>query len=260
MIIRRGPWAIVWLLAAFLSMSSCISLRGRPAVEEGAATAVQEAEPERETEAVPSGQTQPPPEYRLGFGDILEVKFFYNAEFDQTVTIRPDGRISLPRLGDVLVVGMTPAQLDDLITKKYAEIIRDPDITVIVQEIGEEVVYVLGEVNQPGGYPLNPNGTTVLGAIALADGFKPTAKLNSVIFITRDMQGAPLPHRLNLTKAVQGSRKEDPLLTGNEIVYVPSTYIAVLNQFMDQYFYKMAPPFDFYLKVYDAIHPDRRWR
>ena len=257
MIIRRGTWTIVWLLIFILNMLSCINLRGRPEVQEEIVSPVQ-LEPQ--AGVVPAGQAQPVSEYRLGFGDVLEVKFFYNPEFDQTVTIRPDGRISLPRLGDVLVVGMAPAQLDDLITRKYAEIIRDPDVTVIVQEIGEEVVYILGEVNQPGGYPLNPYGTTVLGAIALASGFKSTAKLNSVILITKDVQGMPVPQRLNLTKAVQGSRKEDPMLMGNEIVYVPSTYIAVLNQFMDQYFYKMTPPFDLYLKTYDVLHPDRRWR
>jgi protein involved in polysaccharide export with SLBB domain len=200
------------------------------------------------------------PEYRLGYGDVIDVKFFYNPVFDQTLTIRPDGRITLPRLGDVLVVGMTPTQLDELITKKYSEIIRSPDVTVIIREIGEEVVYVLGEVNQPGGYPLNPYGTTVLGAISLAEGFKPSAKLGSVILIEKDSQGIPRPRRVNLTRAVGGSREDDPILEGNEIVYVPSTFIAQLNQFMDQFFAKMVPPMDFYLKGYDTLHPDRRWR
>jgi len=264
------------LLLIVMSSSSCVRLRGRPPVE----PVEEEAPPPSEVTETPPAQemvepvgvdqtvtvavpSQPPPEpawteeYRLGYGDIISVKFFYDPELDQTVTIRPDGRITLPRLGDVLVVGMTPTQLDELITMEYAEIIRDPEVTVIVEQIGEDVVYVLGEVNQPGGYPLNAYGTTVLGAIALAEGFKNTAKLSSVILITKDAAGTPRPQRLNLTHAVGGSREDDPYLRGSEIVYVPSTFIAQLNLFMDQFFTKLSPPMSFYLKGYDVLHPEQ---
>jgi len=261
------------LLFIVMSAFSCVQLRGRPPVEEEPPPPdeVVETSPAEETPepggrmeivtvAAP-GQAPPEPvwtgEYRLGYGDVISVKFFYDPEFDQTVTIRPDGRITLPRLGDVLVVGMTPTQLDELITAKYAEIVRDPEITVIVEQIGENIVYVLGEVNQPGGYPLNAYGTTVLGAIALAEGFKNTAKLSSVILITKDATGAPRPERLNLTHAVSGSREDDPYLRGSEIVYVPSTFIAQLNLFMEQFFTNLSPPMSFYLKGYDVLHPEQ---
>ncbi len=248
--------AVIGLLVMPMAVLSCVRLRARPPAPG------EEPPQERKAEIVaePAERPGPHPEYRLGYGDVIEVKFFYNPTFDQMLTIRPDGRITLPLLGDVLVVGMTPNQLDELITERYAEIIRSPDVTVIVREIGEEVVYVLGEVNQPGGYPLNPYGTTVLGAISLAEGFKPSAKLSSVILIKKDIEGIPQPHRVNLTRAVGGSAEDDPVLEGNEIVYVPSTFIAQLNQFMDQFFAKMTPPFDFYLKGYDALHPERRYR
>ncbi|MCK4597852.1 hypothetical protein KAU04_07410, partial [bacterium] len=108
---------------------------------------------------------------------------------------------------------------------------------------------------------LNPNGTTVLGAIAMAQGFKPTAKLSSVIIINKDIYGVPVASRLNLTRAVGGrGRENDPFLQGNEIVYVPATFIAQLNEFMDQLFTKMMLPMDFYLKGWDVAHPDRAWR
>jgi protein involved in polysaccharide export with SLBB domain len=256
------------------SALSCLRLRGRPPVEEEPEPSVEVEEavepvsrpqekPEEETYFIPAQPIPETPqdrEYRLGYGDVISVKFFYNPEFDQTVTVRPDGRITLPRLGDILVVGMTPTDLDEQITAKYSEIIREPDVTVIVEEMGEEVVYVLGEVNDPGGYPLNPYGTTVLGAIALAEGFKNTAKLSSVILIKLDASGVPRPERLNLTRAVGGNREDDPYLRGNEIVYVPSTFIAQLNLFIEQFFTNLAPPLDFYLKGYDALYPERRWR
>jgi protein involved in polysaccharide export with SLBB domain len=279
----RRTFLFAGLLFIVLSSLSCVRLRGRPPVEEEPpppgeiareepveeqTVSVEEMmEPATGEEgiipAVPERPLLQPAqtgEYRLGYGDVLSVKFFYDPELDQTVTIRPDGRITLPRLGDILVVGMTPSQLDELITAQYAEIIRDPEVAVIVEEIGEEVVYVLGEVNQPGGYPLNAYGTTVMGAIALAEGFKNTAKLSSVILISRDASGAPRPERLNLTRAVSGNREDDPYLRGSEIVYVPSTFIAQLNLFMEQFFTNMMPPMDFYLKGYDVLNPEaRRW-
>jgi polysaccharide export outer membrane protein len=253
---RAARFTAVWLLIVSLVFLACVRLRGRAPVPE--------EEPPLEREEVfaarPSARPDSIPEYRMGYGDVIDVKFFYNENLNEILTIRPDGRITLPRLGDVLVVGMTPTQLDQLITEKYSEIVRDPDVTVIVREIGEEVVYVLGEVNDPGGYPLNPYGTTVLGAISMAQGFKPSAKLSSVIVIKKNIRGMPVAARINVTRAVGGGTTEDdPMLEGNEIVYVPSTFIAQLNTFMDQFFTKMAPPLDFYLKGYDALNPERRW-
>lgn len=249
--VRAARSTVVWFLVMSLVFLACMRLRGRGPVSEPTVSVEAEEELVTRPDSIP--------EYRLGYGDVIEVNFFYNPDLDETLTIRPDGRITLPRLGDILVVGMTPAQLDELITKEYSEIIREPDVTVIVREIGEEVVYVLGEVNKPGGYPLNPYGTTVLGAISLAEGSKPSAKLNSVILIKKDLRGVPTPRRVNLTRAVGGGGiEDDPLLRGNEIVYVPATFIGQLNTFMDQFFTKMMPPMDFYLKGYDTLHPERR--
>lgn len=251
--VRAARYAAVWLLVISLVFLACVRLRGRAPVPE-AEPPVMEAEEE------PITRPDSIPAYRLGYGDVIEVKFFYNPNLNETLTIRPDGRITLPRLGEILVAGMTPTQLDDLITEKYSEIIRAPEVTVIVREIGKDVVYVLGEVNKPGGYPLNPYGTSVLGAVSLAEGFKPSAKLSSVIVIKKDAQGIPKPSRVNLTRAVGGSGEDDPFLQGNEIVYVPSTFIAQLNLFMDQFFTQIMPPLDLYLKGYDTLHPERRAR
>ena len=90
------------------------------------------------------------PEYRLGFGDEIEVKFFNNAQFNEMITVRPDGRITLEKIGDIYVTGMTPSQLDSLITTTYADIIRDPEVTVFVRKFGSYQTYILGEVGDPG--------------------------------------------------------------------------------------------------------------
>jgi len=90
------------------------------------------------------------PEYTLGFGDVLEIKFFNNNQFNEIVSVRPDGRITMEKIGDIFVDGMTPSQLDSLITKTYADIILNPDVTVFVRQFGGYKVFVLGEVNTPG--------------------------------------------------------------------------------------------------------------
>ena len=84
----------------------------------------------RDTSSLDSGSAETVPEYRLGFGDEVEIKFFNNNQFNETIGVRPDGRITLERIGDIYVNGMTPSQLDSLVTVTYAEFVREPDVTV----------------------------------------------------------------------------------------------------------------------------------
>ena len=93
-------------------------------------------------------------EYHLGFGDVVEIKFFNNSEYNDVVAVRPDGKITLQRLGDIQVVGRRVSQLDSLITHSYSEILVDPDVTVIVREFGGKFLYVMGEVLNPGSYDM----------------------------------------------------------------------------------------------------------
>jgi protein involved in polysaccharide export with SLBB domain len=193
-------------------------------------------------------------EYKLGFGDLIEIKFFYNSELNQELVVRPDGRVTLPRLGDIYVVGHTPSMVDEVITSKYAEVIRDPDITVIVKSFASQVVYVLGEVNMPGGYDLQVDMKT-LQAIALAGGFTRNAKLSSVILI-RSAGGIAQAERVNLGKIIDsGSLEGDGLLKPYDVVYVPNHFIDKVDLFMENYFEGLLPPFNLYLRGYDVAHP-----
>ena len=75
-------------------------------------------------------------EYRIQVGDQLDIKFFYNPELNEQVTVRPDGRISLQLVHEIMVAGLTPSELTDLLTKKYAPELKKPEITVIVRSFG----------------------------------------------------------------------------------------------------------------------------
>lgn len=208
-----------------------------------------------------SAITQPksPPEYRLGMGDVIDVKFFRNVEFNETVTIRPDGRISLPRVGEILVTGMTPMQLDSVITRTYDEFVVDPDITVIVRQFSGNQVYVLGEVHKPGGYTLTKD-MTLLQALAQAGGAMRFAKLNSVMLLRKDESAKIFATKIDLLRPVK-NEGNGTLEAGNyylrpqDIVYVPKTAIASAADFMRMVYSGFLPPLDLYLRA--TLYYDR---
>jgi polysaccharide export outer membrane protein len=113
----------------------------------------------------------PPPEYVIGPDDVLSVMFWRDKDISLEVTVRPDGRISVPLINDVQAAGLTPLQLRDRLTEDAQTFVDDPNVTVIVRQINSRRVFVAGEVNKPGPYPLMDR-TTVLQMLAMAGGLK----------------------------------------------------------------------------------------
>ncbi|MGZ5475752.1 MAG: polysaccharide biosynthesis/export family protein [Thermoanaerobaculia bacterium] len=111
-----------------------------------------------------------PPDYRIGIDDVLDIAVWNVAELQKTVPVRPDGKISLPLVNDVVAAGLTPMELRDALTKKIAAYVQSPDVSVVVREIRSLKVSVIGQVRAPGRYDLK-GPSTVLDALALAGGF-----------------------------------------------------------------------------------------
>jgi len=183
-------------------------------------------------------------DYRLGYGDAVEIKFLYHAEYNEQVTVRPDGRISLLLIGDLDVVGMTPAELEQIITQSYSELLVDPEPTVIVREFGGQECYVMGEVHNPGRVTIS-KGMTLLRAIAAAGGPKKTGKLNSVILI-RDLDDESAEvTRINLALSGLKDRIDSDLpIQSYDVLYVPETFIEDVRHFVTQIYDMVLPPFD----------------
>ncbi|MFQ5770534.1 MAG: polysaccharide biosynthesis/export family protein [bacterium] len=193
------------------------------------------------------------PEYQLGFGDVIDIKFFRNAQFNEMVTVRPDGRISLAKVGELLVTGMTPSQLDSVITEVYEKFVLEPDVTVIVRQFGGYQVYVLGEVNSPGGYPVQRN-MTLLQALASAGGAKISAKLGSVMVLRRGQNQEIKAIKVDLVKSVKAKSQLDItqnniIVLPQDIVFIPKTFIASVSDFMRQIYAGFLPPLDVYLRA-----------
>ena len=158
------------------------------------------------------------PDYRMVPGDKLRVEVYKDAALSQNVQIRPDGKITLPYIGDLAAAGMTPTALRDAITQSLKEYIASPTVTVMVVETQPQTVSVLGEVNSPGVHPLK-HQMTVLDALAAAGGFGDFANTKNIL-IKRNSKNGVDTLRFNYKDAIKPDAKPFYLQPG-DIIIVP---------------------------------------
>lgn len=128
-------------------------------------------------------EQSPSEDYQIGPEDVLEILVWKNEALSKTVTVRPDGKISLPLIGDVEAEGLTPREVKEAIIEKLRDYYKEPPhVSLIVQEAKSYVIYILGEVQRPDQYVVK-RGTTFLQAIALAGGFTPFASTNNILLL-----------------------------------------------------------------------------
>ena len=181
-------------------------------------------------------------EYRLQVGDEIQLKFYLSPELNQDVIVRPDGRISLQLLDDVAAVGLTPLELDRVVTEGYRTELRDPQITVILKKLAAKV-YVGGEVRQPR-FVEHSGSLTALQAVFEAGGFMDTAEPSSVILLRRLNGDKGMAAKLDLKK-VMNAEAEDIALMPSDTIFIPKSTIAEVNLFVEQYITKLIPiPFN----------------
>jgi polysaccharide export outer membrane protein len=164
---------------------------------------------------------QPPTisdEYRLGPGDKLRIEVYKDPQLSQSVQIRPDGKITLPLIGDLEATSRTPLELRDTIAKALKEYITNPTVTVIVVEALASKIYVMGEVTHPGTMELH-GPTTILQALAMAGGFKEFANTKDVrVLRPKGERGAVETLRFNYKDVLNGDAKPFLLRSGDTVV------------------------------------------
>lgn len=210
----------------------------------------------------------PQKEYVIAAGDTLDIKFMNNPEFNEIgVPVRPDGRLSLQLAPEVKAAGLTPGQLRDQLTQKYASELKKPEITIIVRGFSDQKIFVDGEVLLPGVVELK-GPTTVMRAIAQARGLRETARISNVIVIRKDFEGKPMAANLNLSNVINGTDlSQDIYLMPYDIVYVPKSNIARVNKFVDEYINRVVPggfpgfqtfanPYRYSLGGFTNVYPD----
>jgi len=170
--------------------------------------------------------------YLVQPGDVLEVQYRYSPEFNQTMTVQPDGYISLHAGGDVKVAGKNVEQVRQLILKKVAERLQDPDATVILKEFQKPYFVVAGEVVQPGKIEMREH-VTAIQAIMLAGGLKETAKSSQIVLFRKINSDVAEVKVLNLKKIKRTSDLENDLtLQPGDMLLVPRDTISKIERFM----------------------------
>jgi polysaccharide biosynthesis/export protein len=156
-------------------------------------------------------------EYVIRPGDILQLVVWKEPDLTRDVTVRLDGRITVPLLGDVDAAGRTPAQLGGDLGKGLTRYVAAPVVTVGVSQANSSKVYVLGQVVQPGAFPLTSR-MTVLQALALAGGFKEFAKTERIVVIREAAPKAPITMNYKRVEAGDDLGQNVMLLPGDTIV------------------------------------------
>jgi len=155
--------------------------------------------------------------------------------------IRPDGYLSFPVIDDVLAGGKTLPELKTILTKQYQAQVDNLTITLILQEMKANVVYVMGEVEKPDIY-LMDGQTSIAQLISRAGGFKDAAEKSTVLVISRDKQRRPWGRLVDMKKVLyDGDISQDIILNQYDVVYVPKSAIAQANLFVKQYINDMIP-------------------
>jgi protein involved in polysaccharide export with SLBB domain len=196
-----------------------------------------------------------PAEYMIGHGDAIDVLFLYNGDLNQIdLKVRPDGKISLPYVGDIAAAGRPVSALDSVITARYAEIIVNPDVTVVMRKFRPEVVYALGEVQNPGGYEYH-SGMTLANALAVGGGPSKNAKRSEVLVIRRVAPDRVVGIQVDINDLLSGKRFDlDVPLQAFDIVYVPKSGIARGQDFMLALKDILTTPADLYLKGWQVAN------
>jgi polysaccharide biosynthesis/export protein len=227
----RATWAVACLLAVLL-VAGCsnkqtvkpdapptketpiVEASVQPAAVSPPATTIKGAEAAAGVEPPLSG-----PQYKLGPEDVIKVSVWENAQLTLDLVVRPDGKISMPLIQDVVAEGRTAAELADTIQKGVVNFIKDPQVSVIVLQVNAPKYFVMGNVTRPGTYPLRSD-TSILQALSLAGGFTQFASPRSIKLI-RNTGGKQEVRKVNYNDMIDEDGKGNYLLRSGDTVVVP---------------------------------------
>jgi polysaccharide export outer membrane protein len=161
-----------------------------------------------------------PAEYIIGADDVMKVDFWRDKELSSEVTVRPDGKISLPLLNEIQAAGLTPAQLKDRIAEEAKKYVEDPTVTVEVKAINSRKVFITGEVRKAGPYNIT-GSMTVLQLLSIAGGLGDYAK-SEKIRIVRNEGGKQVSFKFNYKEVLNSDKLAQNIeLKPGDTVVVP---------------------------------------
>ena len=202
-----------WLVAFSLAPLTAILSVGAVRAQEAPAT-----DPASGKGAAVKPAPDPPADFVIGPEDVLSIVFWRDKEMTTKVTVRPDGKISLPLLDEVQAAGKTPADLRALLIEESKRFISNPHVTVVVDEIHSRKVFITGQVVKPGSYVIVAP-TTVLQLIAMAGGLKDFADSKNIL-VVRQEHGRTSSYPFNF-KEIHRNLQQNIALKPGDTVVVP---------------------------------------
>ena len=170
--------------------------------------------------------------YQLHSADVLELNFPFTPEFNQTVTVQPDGYITLRGVESIRVEGQTLPELNDSLRAVYGKILHDPIINVELKDFEKPYFIVGGEVGHPGKFDLRGD-TTATEAVAIAGGLRDSAKHSEVVLFHRVPDGWMQVKKLNMKKMLKDANlNEDAYLQPGDFLYVPKNTMSKIGRFI----------------------------
>lgn len=203
MMFRLGPITI--LLGMAILMGGCASQRASTSA------------PSRSPEVPPPLSTA---EYRIGPEDVLEIVVWKNLDLSKTVTVRPDGMITLPLIGELRAGGLTANDVRNEIKARLERYKEMPEVSVTVTDVRSYSLFILGEVRTPGRYQVK-TATTLLQALALAGGFTQFADTNGIVVVRRDPRESVLKEQRIMVRYKDLVKRGDVALSPGDTVIVP---------------------------------------
>jgi protein involved in polysaccharide export with SLBB domain len=180
----------------------------------------------------PSSFAERRPRYRVEPSDVLDLNFPYTSDFNQTVTVQPDGYVTLRELGDFYVQGKTTPELEAALKSAYANILHDPVVTVDLKNFQAPYFIVGGEVGHPGKYDLREN-ISATEAVSIAGGLTENSRHSEVLLFRRVSPDTFETKKLNLKRMLNsGNLDEDAYLKPGDMLYVPKNRIGKIRRFL----------------------------
>ncbi|HYH01454.1 MAG TPA: polysaccharide biosynthesis/export family protein [Terriglobales bacterium] len=233
--------AIVLLACVLAVASPSVSLAQEPAEQGGENTLTPARQTDNRSDVVdalpPEVAIQPAfsqrhKRYALRPSDSMEIRFSYTPEFNEVVTVLPDGFITLKEVGELYVQGKTVEEASQLIRSAYAKVLADPVITIVLKNFQRPYFTVGGELLKPGKYDLHGD-LTVTEAVQMAGGFRDSAKHSEVLLFRRVSDQWVQVRKLNIKKMLSSADlREDLQLLPGDMLFVPKNRISKLRQWL----------------------------
>lgn len=201
----KAGWAVACLLSVFLFV--------------GVTGSVSAADNDVNTPPPPQGVSQAGPEYRIGPEDSLRISVWENRDLTLDLVVRPDGKISMPLIQDVVAEGQTATELANTIHQRLLTFVKEPQVSVIVLQVNAPKYFVMGNVTRPGPYLLRSE-TSILQALSLAGGFTQFASPRSIKLI-RNTAGKQQVQKVNYYNIIDEGGEGNFILQSGDTIVVP---------------------------------------